>query len=462
MEKQERPDMSESNSSPVDVPNSEAAPADSPPASSQERSALLIVSLVMFIDLLGFGIVLPLLPRYGKEFLEPLYPGPDNSHIRGALLGLLMASFSIMQFVFAPLWGRISDRVGRRPFLLLGLAGSVTFYALFGFASHWGAEPGRQAVGLALLFVARIGAGIAGATVSIAQAVIADCTPPDRRSRGMALIGAAFGIGFTFGPMLGAGAIKYFGRGGPGYAASAFSLVAFVLGMLLMPETVRPGATTHKRGWLNLHGLQLALRTPTVGLLILTYFVSVVAFANFEPTLSLFTGDVLHYDDEQNFWVFVYVGFVLALVQGGLYRGLARRGISETTFMLVGSFLTGLGFAALAAAGWPGAATGVGNALLVAWIFAALATAITGFAFVQPSVASLVSRRIDPTHQGEVLGVNQSANALSRILGPIIGTSLYYVWPPHVLPYAFAVVMGAVVLVLSMQVRQVPGHGGVA
>ncbi|HEV3448203.1 MAG TPA: MFS transporter, partial [Gemmataceae bacterium] len=154
----------------------------------------------MFIDLLGFGIVLPLLPRYGKEFLEPLFPGDGQAKLRGAILGLLMASFSAMQFLFAPIWGRISDRVGRRPFLLLGLAGSVIFYALFGFASDWGRMEGHQLFGLVLLFVARIGAGIAGATVSTAQAVIADTTPPEKRSQGMALIGAAFGLGFTFGP----------------------------------------------------------------------------------------------------------------------------------------------------------------------------------------------------------------------------------------------------------------------
>src|SRR5947199_8008416 len=121
----------------------------------------------MFIDLLGFGIVLPLLPRYGKEFLEPLLPGNEFAprFQRGVTLGLLLASFSLMQFIFAPIWGRISDWRGRRPFLLLGLAGSVIFYALFGFASELGAS-GKFVVGLVLLFVARVGAGIAGATVS--------------------------------------------------------------------------------------------------------------------------------------------------------------------------------------------------------------------------------------------------------------------------------------------------------
>src|SRR5947209_12366960 len=152
--------MPDFDTPPLEKPLSSLPPSESPAAARGQRSALLIVFLVMFIDLLGFGIVLPLLPRYGKEFLEPLFPGYENAKLRGAILGLLLASFSAMQFLFAPVWGRLSDRAGRRPFLLLGLAGSVIFYALFGFASDWGRGEGRLAIGLGLLFVARIGAGI--------------------------------------------------------------------------------------------------------------------------------------------------------------------------------------------------------------------------------------------------------------------------------------------------------------
>src|SRR5207245_4147331 len=151
------------------------------------------VFLVVFIDLLGFGIVLPLLPLYAVDFLKPLLPGEENRPLRGMILGLLMSSFSAMQFLFAPFWGRISDRIGRRPILLMGLAGSVVFYTLFGLASEIG-DAGALRLALILLFVARLGAGIAGATISTAQAVIADITPSEGRSRGMAMIGAAFGI----------------------------------------------------------------------------------------------------------------------------------------------------------------------------------------------------------------------------------------------------------------------------
>src|SRR5438132_1434804 len=143
------------------------------------KAALFTVFLVVFIDLLGFGIVLPLLPLYAKDLLEPIMPGDSQRELRGLTLGLLMSSFSAMQFLFAPIWGRISDRIGRRPILLLGLGGSVVFYALFGYASDLPLS--SAALALTLLFVARLGQGTSGATISTAQAVIADCTPPEKR-----------------------------------------------------------------------------------------------------------------------------------------------------------------------------------------------------------------------------------------------------------------------------------------
>jgi MFS family permease len=338
------------------------------------------------------------------------------------------------------------------------LLGSVLFYALFGFASDWGREPGRQALGLALLFVARIGAGIAGATVSTAQAVIADSTTPERRSRGMALIGAAFGLGFTFGPALAAGILALLPdlHGGPGYLASGLSLVALVLAVVLMPETVKRGASPRHRGWLNWSGLRLARRTPTVGLLILTFFLATLAFANFEPTLALLTGDVLGYGDKGNSLVFCFVGLVLMFAQGGLYQMLARRGVGEIPFMVAGCVLMALGFGGLGVITFAVASeVPAGNSGWLASVLAALTVAVIGFAFVTPSVQALISRRSDPTRQGEILGVNQSANALSRILGPIFGLGLYKLLPAHFLPYVFADVLLIFVLLFTLRARHV-------
>src|SRR5437762_8431043 len=163
-------------SPPAALPETLETPA--PPPAQSNRSALLIVFLVVFIDLLGFGIVLPLLPRIGEQYLGAVIPGGTENRLGGAILGLLMASFSLMQFLASPIWGRVSDRIGRRPVLLLGLAGSVVFYALLGFACSPLLESEPELT-LVLLFVARIGAGLSGATIATAQAAIADSTPPD-------------------------------------------------------------------------------------------------------------------------------------------------------------------------------------------------------------------------------------------------------------------------------------------
>jgi MFS family permease len=459
MEQQEKEPMQEPRSSSPATIGEPAPLSEDASAVRARRSALLIVVLVMFIDLLGFGIVLPLLPRYGKEFLEPLLPGDSfvPRFLRGMILGLLLASFSLMQFIFAPIWGRISDWKGRRPFLLLGLLGSVVFYALFGIASELGGS-GKLVLGLVLLFVARIGAGIAGATVSTAQAVIADTTTPEGRSRGMALIGAAFGFGFAIGPAIGAGALALFPdvRGAPGYVASALSLAALLMGITLMPETVRPGVSAGRRNWFNLQGFRTAMQIPTVGLLIVMFFLATVAFGNFEATLALLTRDILHYADKDNLLVFTYVGVVLLVTQGYFYRTLSRRGMTELAFMAVGSSLMMLGLGSVGGATWLGSnpetpETTVSKGFLILFLLA-VTVAVIGFAFVIPSVQSLISRRSDPTKQGEVLGVNQSVNALSRIVGPVVAVSLYTLKPTF--PYIAGVCLLGVVLILMPRVRQ--------
>jgi MFS family permease len=490
MDERERPQTQDSPADQPRVPADTMEPAGTPVAPARRHAALLIVFLVMFIDLLGFGIVLPLLPLYADNFLQPLFPSETQAGIRGMLLGGLMSSFSLMQFLVAPVWGRLSDRHGRRPFLLLGLIGSVFSYGLFGFASDWGAIEGQVKAAVILLFVARIGAGIAGATVSTAQAVIADSTTPEKRSRGMALIGAAFGLGFTFGPALAAACQALYPDfwGLPGYVAAGCSLLALVLGLAIMPETRRPGVTAGRRHWLNLDGVRLAFRTPTVGTLILIFFLSTLAFGNFESTLALAIRDVLRFVRKNNALVFVYVGIILLLAQGGLYQMLARRGVRETSFMLAGGLLLTLGLAGIGVTAEVSAAQEIGfrsanvvslmpspgghgallaasalgpgitqfrsSATLVGAFLIASTAAVVGFALVTPSVQALISRRSDPEKQGEILGVSQSVNALSRILGPAAGPTLYLLTLTHVLPYVFAVTLLLCMLGLTLRVRR--------
>ncbi|MFO0845646.1 MAG: MFS transporter [Gemmataceae bacterium] len=425
-----------------------------PPAN---RSALGIVFLVVVIDLLGFGIVLPLLPLFATTYVETVLPGQGQSGAGGAIVGLLMASFSAMQFVFAPVWGRVSDRVGRRPILLLGLAGSVVFYTLFGYASDLpAAEAAEAKLALALLFVARIGAGIAGATIATPQAVIADCTPPERRKQGMALIGFAFGIGFTFGPLVGFAALYFFPahKGAIGVLAALLSLVALVLCLALMPETRNfTAAPSLERKWLNLGATRAALTNPAIGPVVLTFFLASLGFASFEVTLSLLNRDALGLQADYNFLVFTYVGFVLGLTQGFLYKRVART-LDEPSLMAIGITLMGLGVLALGGVTWAAERQMAGFPVLLAMQLSSLTIAVVGFAFLTPSAQALISRRSDPSRQGEVLGVNQSASALARILGPIFGLTLYSAHPTHLLPYVAGAALVLLMLPLIPRIRR--------
>ena len=413
--------------------------------SGPPRGALLVIFLTVFIDLLGFGIVLPVMPRQAGPYLEALHLSPVAS---GATIGLLFSVFSLMQFVFSPIWGRWSDRVGRRPMLLISLAGSVVFYALYGLAVT--IPPKQAALAIGLMMLARIGAGIAGASVGTAAAVIADCTTPQNRSRGMALIGIAFGAGFTLGPLIAYFGMKLFSDRpwAVGALASALSAIAFLFALFVFRETRDPENRAGK-DFFSVSRSARVLAIPAVGALVLIYFLSIFSFANFEATLARLTEEAFGMSDDDNFLVFAGIGLVLMLA-GGSYRPLAKR-VPETRLLTVGLLLMTAGLAAVAVVAW--IVHSSAGAPAPAWVrglfYAAAALSVWGFAFVNPSVSSLISRRTDPSAQGEVLGVNQSFASLGRILGPFCGSVLFTLHPSRVLPYLMAVatLLGVLALV---------------
>jgi MFS family permease len=415
------------------------------------RGALFIVFLTVFIDLLGFGIVLPVMPRQAEPYLDSLGLSPLAG---GVVIGLLFSSFSLMQFLFSPLWGRLSDRHGRRPLLLLSLAGSVVFYAVYACAVM--VPPERAVLGLGLMMLSRIGAGIAGASVGTAAAVIADCTTPENRARGMALIGIAFGAGFTLGPLIAYFGLAVFDRQpwGVGAIASLLSLVALAIAVFVFKETRRPGSHTAK----SLPGVartKAVLGMPSVGTLVLIYFLAIVAFANFEATLARLTESAFGMTDDDNFLVFAFIGFMLLLAGGG-YRPLAKR-LAETQLLAGGVGLMILGLAGVGLVAWTLCGRGTPLTAADGWtkplFYAASAIAVAGFAAVNPSVSALISKRADPARQGEVLGVNQSFASLGRILGPFMGSILFAASPSHTLPFVAAVVILGLVALLVPRLR---------
>jgi MFS family permease len=401
----------------------------------RKTSPLLVAFVTVAIDLLGFGIVLPLLPLYAEHLLGGI---PTAYH--GLTIGLVMASFSFMQFLFMPGWGRLSDRIGRRPVLIIGLSGSVVFYALFGLAS--------VQKSLVLLFISRIGAGIAGATIGTAQAVIADSTPPERRAKGMALIGMAFGVGFTLGPIIGS---LWADKHGtelsplPGFVASGLSLAALVLAVVRLPETRPVGVELPRRPWFNVEGWALALGNRGVAVPLLTFFVATLAFASFEGTLARFAKDELRFSLREMCYLFAYVGFVLMLTQGLIVRRLVTK-VGEVAMTIMGTLLMLAGLVVVALFMSPDS---------LVFILATLALTVIGFAFLTPSVQALISRRSSALRQGEVLGVNQAAAAVARILGPVLGNVLYgsAASPDHGRPYYAGAGLLAVALALALTLR---------
>jgi len=368
---------------------------------------MLVIFLTVVLDLLGFGLVIPLLTFYAESF------GASAVEVTG-----LMTCYSVAQFFAAPLWGQASDRFGRRPLLLASIF--MTAVMLAGFAS---------AQSLLMLFVFRTLHGVFTANIAIAQACMADLTTPETRAKGMGLIGAGFGIGFTLGPFLG-GELAQWGLTVPIWVAAGLSLVNFLLGIVMLPETRRPGGHSERRP-INPLALLEAMANRRVGLAIVTTFVFILAFAGMESTFTLFAKHAHGLKPEEVGRLFGIIGVVGAIVQGGLISRLVKR-FGEAPLIPIGLVFTAIGVALMPFA--PLGARLSGCFALIAF----------GQGIVSPALQSLISRGASADKQGEILGANQSMSALARAAGPIMG-GLLFEWEPSA-PFVAA---GAVLLVAS-------------
>ncbi|MFC4550974.1 MULTISPECIES: MFS transporter [Halorussus] len=403
--------------------------------------ALAVVFGVVFLDLLGFGILIPVIPLYALHFGASEFVG-----------SLLIASYSATQFLFAPLLGRLSDRHGRRPVLLLSLAGSVLAWTLFGFAGS-----------LAVLFAARLLAGAMGGNIATAQAYVADVTPPEERAKGLGLLGAAFGIGFVFGPAIGGFAasapvlaaardvlpafvpVSEFTL--PSFAAAAITAANLVVAAVVLPESrppeARTGSAESTARESRVRVLLDALATRGLGALVVSFFLVSFAFSALESQFIFLTNDRYGYGTTENAFLLTYFGVVIAVVQGGLVGPLTDR-FGEFRLALAGTALQVVTlalvpFAPELARFVPavGPVVGFGPAVpsAVLALFVVVTPLATGNALTNVSLNALVSRSASGDEQGGAFGLTQSAGSLARTFGPALAGALYTAvayWAPFV------------------------------
>jgi len=361
------------------------------PISAESRTILF---LTVFIHLLGFGIIIPLLPYYAVTY-----------GATGLTVGLLTTSFSFSQFVFAPFWGRLSDLVGRRPILIGSLLLTGVSYLVYAAAGS-----------LALLFASRILAGVAGAVLSTAQAYVADTTTPENRTKGMGLIGAAFGMGFIFGPAIG-GVLSRWGFAAPAYASASLALAAAVFAFLRLPESLPREARAGAAARRSRTTLREALARPAVGTVLGLFFVATLCFSGMETILALFCQRFYGWGPHEIGYLFAYVGVVAASMQLGIVGALARR-FGERALVRAGLALMGAAFVTAAL---------VPPLALFLLVMGAIAVAS---GLMTPSLSGLISIATPADEQGGILGVYQSLGSLARAAGPFLGGLAFDVVSP--------------------------------
>lgn len=362
------------------------------------RTSLLVLFLTVFIDLIGFGMVIPFLSFYAREY-----------GASGVTVGMVVGVYSIMQFFFAPIWGRLSDRVGRRPIILVSLTASVAGYLLFAFAHS-----------LTLLLLSRVIAGIGGANIGTAQAYISDTTSPENRARGMGLIGAAFGMGFILGPPL-SGILSTIGtKHGlpgnliPGLVAAGMSFTALLVALSVLAES-KPKDLVPRSGrppqfdtrlWREIAGSHVLTS------LIVCLFLTLLAVAGMETSVTLHGRDRFNFRQMDMSYLFLFMGMIVATIQGGLIGRIVKR-IGERKVIIIGAASFTLGFLLIPSI-WR-----------VPLLYGVAFFIAIGQGLCYPSLTALVSKSSPESERGSILGLATSAGSLARFLGPLLSGALY-------------------------------------
>lgn len=354
----------------------------------KNKKSLTIIFITVFIDLMGFGILMPILPTFASKELA----------ISDFEIGIIVAIFSFAQFIFNPILGKYSDKIGRRPIILVTLLFTSVSYLIFSFATSF-----------LILLVSRLIAGIGGSNIGVAQAYIADVTSKKERSKGMGLIGAAFGLGFVFGPLLG-GILATYGYSVAGYFAAGFSFISFIFAYFWLPESKKLGQVTREKEFklIDLKFFAKVIRNPIVGLLMGIYFIIVFSMANIYGTFSLLGFKIYSFTDKEIGYLFGIIGIVSAIIQGVAINKLGHK-FAEKSLIITGIIAMIIGLGML-----PYGQNFLGVAIVVSILS-------IGSGLLQPVLNSMVSKYSPEEAQGEILGLNQSLASFARVLGPLWG-----------------------------------------
>jgi len=353
---------------------------------AQQRRTLIFVFLTVFLDLLGAGILIPIMPYLVRQFRTDAFT-----------VGMLSVAFSAAQFVAAPILGALSDRVGRRPVLIFSILGSAFGYFLFGWAgSLW------------VMFIARIIDGATGGNISTAMAAIADTTAPKDRAKNFGLIGMAFGLGFIIGPVVG-GLLSKISIHAPAYGAGCIGLVTAAFGYFFFPETLP--TEKRKSGLVTaaeanpLQSVAGALARPEIRMFLFALFFLNFAFAGLQTNFSNYTIERFQFGPDDNAWVFAFIGLLAALMQGVVVRKLMPV-LGERSMAIQGFVLFVAGFLLVA------------FAPTAFWLFPGVALIAVGSSFTNPTLNAMISQRSGASEQGSILGTTKSVLSLTRVAGP--------------------------------------------